>query len=422
MNKPGANTIPDAAVEAAAKKIAPYTKLGEMAYSAAIAREVLTAAIPHLGWRVRELEWTEVPGSDGKRWKGEAQSLTYNIEYCPDRTIPWELHSFRLMGAYLPTLEAAKSAAQADFQRRASSMLEAGETKPQEPWGWVIPRSGDKKPVILEASKFDQASAAAEADIHDLGYFPLYAVPQDTADAIRALSGSAPVEPFQSRVKPWAGRMVHIQTENGVWRTGGHGYTYAGKPDAWVLPFEDAVKKVGHCGPEKEATFIAALSTVPTSAAPELVTVACLQLNDDAHSMLTYRTCPASNLSAFPVVTRENALQREAVLVARNSFLECSLADAKASRDDWKKLANDLEARLAAERKGTAEAIREGLSAVAKMRTRAETAEAEADKLREALQSIDNLDEAMGHNLTVDDAFTSVAIARQALAKEGQSS
>lgn len=46
-----------------------------------------------------------------------------------------------------------------------------------DPWGWVIPRGGDKKPIILEASKFDQASAAAEADIHDLGYFPIYTQP-----------------------------------------------------------------------------------------------------------------------------------------------------------------------------------------------------------------------------------------------------
>lgn len=46
-----------------------------------------------------------------------------------------------------------------------------------DPWGWVIPRGGDKKPIIIEASKFDQASAAAEADIHDLGYFPIYTQP-----------------------------------------------------------------------------------------------------------------------------------------------------------------------------------------------------------------------------------------------------
>lgn len=50
--------------------------------------------------------------------------------------------------------------------------------------------------------------------------------------------------------------MVHIQTENGVWKVGAHGYTSAGKPDAWVLPFEDAVVRVSHCGPEKRAAFI----------------------------------------------------------------------------------------------------------------------------------------------------------------------
>jgi len=64
--------------------------------------------------------------------------------------------------------------------------------------------------------------------------------------------------PDSKRAKSWAGRMVHIQTENGVWRTNGHGYTWAGKPDAWVLPFEKAQKCVAHCGPEKQATFIAA--------------------------------------------------------------------------------------------------------------------------------------------------------------------
>jgi hypothetical protein len=62
--------------------------------------------------------------------------------------------------------------------------------------------------------------------------------------------------PDSKRTRSWAGRMVHIETENGVWRTNGHGYTYAGRPDAWILPFEQAMQQVGHCGPEKRAAFI----------------------------------------------------------------------------------------------------------------------------------------------------------------------
>jgi hypothetical protein len=64
--------------------------------------------------------------------------------------------------------------------------------------------------------------------------------------------------PDSERARSWAGVMVHIQTENGVWRTGGSGYTYTGKPDAWILPFEEAIKKIDHCGPEKMGSFLRA--------------------------------------------------------------------------------------------------------------------------------------------------------------------
>lgn len=63
--------------------------------------------------------------------------------------------------------------------------------------------------------------------------------------------------PASKRTKSWAGKMVHIATEHGVWRVNAQGYTYAGKPDAWVLSFEEAQKRVNHCGPEKRAAFIA---------------------------------------------------------------------------------------------------------------------------------------------------------------------
>jgi hypothetical protein len=64
--------------------------------------------------------------------------------------------------------------------------------------------------------------------------------------------------PGSERARSWAGVMVHIETENGVWRTGGCGYTWAGKPNAWIIPFEDAVRKISHCGPEKCGKFLRA--------------------------------------------------------------------------------------------------------------------------------------------------------------------
>lgn len=63
--------------------------------------------------------------------------------------------------------------------------------------------------------------------------------------------------PNSRRTRSWAGRLVHISTENGVWRVDGHGYTYAHHDDAWILLFEDAQKQVAHCGPEKQAAFLA---------------------------------------------------------------------------------------------------------------------------------------------------------------------
>jgi hypothetical protein len=62
--------------------------------------------------------------------------------------------------------------------------------------------------------------------------------------------------PESKKSRAWAGRMVHIETEHGVWRHEGMGYTWAGTPDAGVWSFEDAQREVSHCGPEKRAAFI----------------------------------------------------------------------------------------------------------------------------------------------------------------------
>lgn len=62
--------------------------------------------------------------------------------------------------------------------------------------------------------------------------------------------------PSSRWARAWAFALVHIETEHGVWRENAAGYTTAGAPDAWVLPFEEAKAKVSHCGPEKRAAFI----------------------------------------------------------------------------------------------------------------------------------------------------------------------
>ena len=62
--------------------------------------------------------------------------------------------------------------------------------------------------------------------------------------------------PDSKKARSWAGRMVHIRTEHGVWRHGGCGYTTAGSPEAGIWTFEEAQKQVAHCGPEKRASFI----------------------------------------------------------------------------------------------------------------------------------------------------------------------
>jgi len=62
--------------------------------------------------------------------------------------------------------------------------------------------------------------------------------------------------PNSAEAQSWAGAMVHIQTEHGVWRTGGAGYTTAGNDEAWVLPLDEARAQVAHCWEDKRAAFI----------------------------------------------------------------------------------------------------------------------------------------------------------------------
>ena len=54
----------------------------------------------------------------------------------------------------------------------------------------------------------------------------------------------------------WAGQIVNIKTDRGVWRTDGAGYTLHGQPDAWALPFEEALRIIRPLGPEKKARLL----------------------------------------------------------------------------------------------------------------------------------------------------------------------
>jgi hypothetical protein len=63
--------------------------------------------------------------------------------------------------------------------------------------------------------------------------------------------------PDSKRARAWAGVFVHIRTENGLWLPHGHGYT-AHLDKAWRLPFEEAVARISHCGPEKCGVFVLA--------------------------------------------------------------------------------------------------------------------------------------------------------------------
>lgn len=62
--------------------------------------------------------------------------------------------------------------------------------------------------------------------------------------------------PNSKKTKSWEDKLVQIETEHGVWKPNGYGYTVVGSETAWILSFKEAVKCVWHTGPEKKARFI----------------------------------------------------------------------------------------------------------------------------------------------------------------------
>ncbi|WP_025091468.1 hypothetical protein [Brucella intermedia] len=158
--------------------------------------------------------------------------------------------------------------------------------------------------------------------------------------------------PDSKRAKSWAGRMVHIQTENGVWRTNGHGYTWAHKPDAWILPFEEAQKCVAHCGREKQATFIAA-RPAPAATDTGLETVGYApseyDMGLDYQQLGISRLYPKSCASgAVAVVTRSQAEELLAAERAEKEKIAAAVKKLEAAWRDHSQKVATLEAKLAA--------------------------------------------------------------------------
>jgi hypothetical protein len=128
-----------------------------------------------------------------------------------------------------------------------------------DPWGWVIPRGGDKKPIILEASKFDQASAAAEADIHDLGYFPIYTQPVSSpsprAQALEEAEKDARVEALEAdnkRLREALAEYIEARDayEAATKPTGGFGtYRHLNHADPILIRYREARAALGEVKP-----------------------------------------------------------------------------------------------------------------------------------------------------------------------------
>lgn len=71
--------------------------------------------------------------------------------------------------------------------------------------------------------------------------------------------------PDSARKRAWHGVLVNIETTSGVWRESGKGYTHAGSPDAWVLPFGEALWQIISLGPDKNARLLRATTEGATS-------------------------------------------------------------------------------------------------------------------------------------------------------------
>lgn len=61
-----------------------------------------------------------------------------------------------------------------------------------------------------------------------------------------------------ARARAWRKCRVQICSNHGTWRENGKGYTVSNAPNAWILPFDEAVEQTAHLGPEKRVRFVLA--------------------------------------------------------------------------------------------------------------------------------------------------------------------
>lgn len=138
--------IPDAAVQAAEEAV--YTRhergfLMKPLVEPVDMRKALTAAMPHLplGFEVEQLVWSEYDDEQGApdRWDAEAASfgVFYSIELQHDSfRVVFDHEAVGAIGAF-HTIDEAKAAAQADFERRVRECLVAkgvGELSDDQEW------------------------------------------------------------------------------------------------------------------------------------------------------------------------------------------------------------------------------------------------------------------------------------------------
>ncbi|MFS2326649.1 hypothetical protein U2P60_14735 [Brucella sp. H1_1004] len=174
-------TIPDEAVQAA--EIAIHCA-SDTADAKELALAALTAALPFLtGVTVKKLEWFDVPGI----------STAHNNQprYCATKThngkgeFSWSLEIHGLFSAKFETLEAAKAAAQADYEARFWSMAEVSALAPS-PRAQALEEAAKIALDVSENGEYHgEASVDSTSSIYQQGAFEVY-------EAIRALS-SQPV-------------------------------------------------------------------------------------------------------------------------------------------------------------------------------------------------------------------------------------
>lgn len=127
-------TIPEQAVKAAANYIAIGIDKGSTPQ--AIAENALTAATPYMsGVKVRQLEWVDRHYKDGSiNCRAKTAFGQYEVYYfkMSDRDVfGWDCIVLNIKDMEAASVEAAKAAAQADYEKRILSAIEPSSAREQ---------------------------------------------------------------------------------------------------------------------------------------------------------------------------------------------------------------------------------------------------------------------------------------------------